>query len=352
MGKKRDGWVKGSLFPKTGGRKTFGQMTPAERKAVRPPPEQESEEERPDGQQARREMEAAVKSLHRRLGHCEPTTLARMLRLGGATKEAQRVAKEYRCPTCERIRRPKTCQKTRPRKADDFREILCLDVSWIEDVDGEKWYFLSRTDAASTFQTARLLWSKATDEVVATMHEMWISHFGRPTKGVEYDQGSEFKGQFAALMDQLNTNSKVAALEAAWQNGTAEAHCATLRHMATRVIQHDNVRGYNELRVALSEALLAKNTQARCKGYSPLQWVLGYEESLPGSVLERPQDLAAHSMALDEEGPGAAFRRRLQMRETARKAWIEMDNSDRIRQALTRRPLQDTARVSVGVASK
>ncbi len=105
-------------------------------------------------------------------------------------------------------------------------------------------------------------------------------------------------------MDQLNTNSKVAALEAAWQNGTAEAHCATLRHMATRVIQHDNVRGYNELRVALAEALLAKNTQARCKGYSPLQWVLGYEESLPGSVLERPQDLAAHSMALDEEGPG------------------------------------------------
>ena len=108
--------------------------------------------------------------------------------------------------------------------------------------------------------------------------------------------------------------------------------------MATRVIQHDNVRGYNELRVALSEALLAKNTQARCKGYSPLQWVLGYEESLPGSVLERPQDLAAHSMALDEEDLGAAFRRRLQMREMARKAWIEMDNSDRIRQALTRRP--------------
>ena len=139
-------------------------------------------------------------------------------------------------------------------------------------------------------------------------------------------------------MDQLNTNSKVAALEAAWQNGTAEAHCATLRHMATRVIQHDNVRGYNELRVALSEALLAKNTQARCKGHSPLQWVLGYEESLPGSVLERPQDLAAHSMALDEEDLGAAFRRRLQMREMARKAWIEMDNSDRIRQALTRRP--------------
>ena len=62
-------------------------------------------------------------------------------------KAAQEYAKKYRCPICERLKRPHVSQKVSVRKSDEFREILCMDLSWVEDVDGKKWNFLSVTDA-------------------------------------------------------------------------------------------------------------------------------------------------------------------------------------------------------------
>jgi hypothetical protein len=84
----------------------------------------------------------------------------------------------------------------------------------------------------------------------------------------------------------------------------------------------------------IAEALSAKNSLSREAGYSPNQWVLGYEKALPGSVLDRPQDLAVHDLALQDD----QFIKKLKIREQAKTAWIQLNNSERKRRAILQQP--------------
>ena len=78
----------------------------------------------------------------------------------------------------------------------------------------------------------------------------------------------------------------------------------------------------------------AKNSLARVCGYSPIQWVLGKEPSTAFSVLDSPHQLACHDHLLR----GGKFAIQSQIREAARVAWIQLDNSDRFRRAILRNP--------------
>ncbi len=77
-------------------------------------------------------------------------------------------------------------------------------------------------------------------------------------------------------------------------------------------------------------ATTAKNQLASVHGFSPIQHVLGQDIRVPGSLMNHPENISAHSLA-SQEGP---FQKSLAMRETARRAWIRLDNSSRLRRAL------------------
>ena len=158
---------------------------------------------------------------------------------------------------------------------------------------------------------------------------MWHGTFGDPTEAVEYDQGTNFRGRFSTLLEHINKRSRISGVESAWQNGTPEVHGGVLRFIATKLVEEFSLKGRCAIRSALAEAAHAKNSWARRRGFSPLQWVLGYERALPGSVLDRPGDLASHSLALAGLEADAAtgtteFTRRLQMRERAHTWWNAM----------------------------
>ena len=171
-------------------------------------------------------------------------------------------------------------------------------MHWVEDVDGVKYYYLGVIDIASTFHLVRVTDDASSEETACVFDEMWHSVFGDPTEAVEYDQGSNFKGKFEYLLEHINRRSKIAGLESAWQNGAPEVHGGVLRFIATKLVEEFSLRGRRAIRTALAEAVHAKNSLARRRGFSPLQWVLGYERALPGSVLNRPGGLASHSLAL------------------------------------------------------
>lgn len=69
---------------------------------------------------------------------------------------------------------------------------------------------------------------------------------------------------------------------------------------------------------------------------SRVEWVLGYDLCVPGSVLDRPQDPAAR----DHIQAGGQFAAIWNIRETARITWTQLDNSSRIRRAILARPKQ------------
>ena len=91
-----------------------------------------------------------------------------------------------------------------------------------------------------------------------------------------------------------------------------------------------------EFRQALRLCCQAKNSLARSKGYTPEILVLGKSRKMPGSLCEGHADPAQY-LADSESPEGIAFRQHLEYRELARKAFVQTDNSDRLRRAFLRR---------------
>ena len=92
------------------------------------------------------------------------------------------------------------------------------------------------------------------------------------------------------------------------------------------------------LRIGKSE----KNLFINQHGYSPSQWVMGYQPqditSLNNNDLE--QSLGLHQSLLDaEEGAQDSFAKQLLIRQWAKEAFIKLDTSQRVRKAMLRKSI-------------
>ena len=91
-----------------------------------------------------------------------------------------------------------------------------------------------------------------------------------------------------------------------------------------------------EFRLCLRQALWAKKSLSRVRGYTPEQTVFGKMSRLPASIVG-DDDASAHALADSECAEGIAFRRSLHRREQARCAFIKADNDNSYNRALLRR---------------
>lgn len=83
---------------------------------------------------------------------------------------------------------------------------------------------------------------------------------------------------------------------------------------------------------------MAKNTMSRINGFTPEQ----VARRLPASIVSG-SEAASHELAESESAEGDQFRKALQLRSSARRAFVEADNCSSFRRALLRRgrPLRD-----------
>ena len=307
---------------------------------------QENETDNPDETEQHtdaghsKDQEVAYR-LHVKYGHPSNESLARALQLGGARKEIVEAVKRLHCGTCDRVRPPKAPPKVGTQRATSFNQIVGLDIFYVHDCKGAAHKVLSMVDLATTYQVLRLADHRTAQEISSLFFEGWLGVFGPPVECV-YDQGTEFMSMFDELLGRLAIHSKIVPVEAHWKGGTTERHGGIVRTILRKMIDHHNVYSSEDLRVVLQEAAAVKNSLSRQSGFSPLQWVLGYDHALPGSVLDRPHDLSVHDrlQSADDGNELIPFAQRMNMRETARKAWHELDNSHRLRRALLSRPKQ------------
>ena len=297
--------------------------------------EEEAPAENGQTESTSNQVQELVYKLHCKMGHPANSTLARTLRFGGAKDEIVQAAKELKCSTCERVRPPKDPPKVSACRADQFNEVVGMDLFFIQDSQGSKRTVLSIVDHATTYHVLRMLDSKSPKEVAAVFHEAWIGVFGPPQQ-LLYDQGSEFRTDVEYLLEMVGTMATVIPVEAHWRGGVVERHGATAKSIIRRLMDVHSVSTDEEFRCVLQEAASAKNSLSKRNGFSPLQWVLGHDHSLPGSVLDRPHDLSIH----DHLQAGGKFAQKWNMRETARITWLQLDNSNRIRRAILARPRQ------------
>ena len=118
-----------------------------------------------------------------------------------------------------------------------------------------------------------------------------------------------------------------------------------MKGMLTRMDVECSINDAENFRKALIQACHAKNTLTRKSGYSPEQAVLGKSTRLPGSVIS-DEDATSHAKLVDEGN--VTFKETLDLRETARKAFISLDNSINLRRIMLRRSRPLRANFEVG----
>ena len=139
---------------------------------------------------------------------------------------------------------------------------------------------------------------------------------------------------FAQLAQQQNIHLRVVAAYAHWQMGKTERHGDILQHILVKYDHEHAIETEVQFKHALNHACNAKNSLARAKGYAPEILVLGKSLNLPGNLSEDPKQ---PYLANSDSPEGLAFRKQLMQRESARRAFIEADNNDKLRRAFLRR---------------
>ena len=126
--------------------------------------------------------------------------------------------------------------------------------------------------------------------------------------------------------DSLSINHEVAPGEAHTRMSLVERRPAVLR---------------KAIEVYITYILPQLNAQPTVAGYSPSQWLLGYQPSI-GNLLTSDQITPVHLAA------GSSFEEALQRRNMAKTAILQADTDQKLRRALLRRYAGDNIKLSVG----
>ena len=222
------------------------------------------------------------------------------------------------CRTCKEYKVTPPRPVVGLNMATEFNEVVAMDLKFFEGK-----IILHLIDHLSRFSAATLIPSKKPEVVIDAIFDIWIKVFGPPKKYFS-DNGGEFNNsEFRDLCEAMNIVIKTTAAEAPWSNGLCERHNAVLAEMLNKTMSE----GKFSLKVALNWSIHAKNSLCNVHGFSPFQLAIGYTPALP-SVLNNKLP------ALEERTVSEYLEKNLRAMASARKAFVEAENSERIRRAL------------------
>ena len=136
----------------------------------------------------------------------------------------------------------------------------------------------------------------------------------------------------------LNTEfrSASAGVESPEQIGRVERHGGLFKAALKRMVADHAVQGFDDVKVAVAEAVSTKNNLSRNGGFSPSQWVFVTLPRGPGDQFDEQEfaDLGPLQAQLE---PGTAFARRAELRASARRAFKREDCGRRVARAVLRK---------------
>ena len=173
---------------------------------------------------------------------------------------------------------------------------------------------------------------------IEAIQKAWFRWAG-PCRELRVDSASEFcSEQFARWSQQHSICVKIIAAGAHWQLGRAERHGGVLQNMLDKYAAEHEIDSIESCQTALDWCCQAKNNLARSNGYTPEILVLGKSRHMPASISATdPSADPAHFLAGEDSPEGIRFRQNLARRETARRAFISVDNLHSLRRSLLRR---------------
>ena len=264
----------------------------------------------------------AVK-LHSQFAHPTSARLIKLLESAGekwckneALKNAIKEVTDS-CDTCIRFK------KTPPRPvvglplATQVNECVGMDLKFhLGNI------ILHLVDHVSRLSAGCRIPSKQPEVVIKGIFKSWIQHRGSPQKFLT-DNGGEFMNeQFLNMCEKMNITVLTTAAESPWSNGLVERHNAVLEEMLNKVLDETKC----DYDTALAWCFHAKNSLMNVDGFSPFQIATGCNPTMPVAFSDRPTTYGESSSDI--------VRMNLNAQQNARKAFIELENSDKIRRAL------------------
>lgn len=275
-------------------------------------------------------IKQAVARLHANTGHRSNRRLARALTIAGAPKAIILAAKNHVCPICQEKRQPKSRRPASLPTPKDTSDQVNIDMFEVFDARDQKFFAVHLVDFATRFQMAGLLPNKSSEEVIRFVTEHWLPVFGAPRVLVA-DQGREFISlEFEQFCARHSIFLWHTAVQAPWQNGICERGGGILKTILSAVVASQSILGFDEMKLALSEAVMAYNQDINEAGCSPMQAALGRQPRMVGDVLGGIQQrLAEHGLINDQP----SFARQIAMREIAKVAMTRLHFSRGLRKA-------------------
>ena len=287
-----------------------------------------------DRQQAKR----TISRLHRNLGHPTNAELCRLLQMKRASDVLMECAKSHECAVCaQHQRRPQVPVSSVPN-AQEFNSRVQADTLWIRLPNIRRALpVLMISHAATRFLAGRVLLRESPEEFVLALERAWIRNFG-PMKTLQVDDhrswGSDYVRSWCSEQGVTlhvspgQSHTRLAILE--------RRHQVTRRALELYLCDQEqsDVPLPHEPRERLIQALCyvipQLNRSTNVRGYSPVQWVLGYTPHVPGLLTEEP--LPPPTLEPSEE-----FLNKLKQQKAAANAVFSADVDTRLRRALNRK---------------
>ena len=278
--------------------------------------------------------------VHKNFGHPSHQVLSQVLRRQGYPSHLTQALEDMKCSVCVQHQHPKIQRPATIKAELDFGDKVSIDgVSWTNKT-GTNFHFYHFLDHGTNYHTATIAPNRTTEKAIEKLTVGWLTWAGPPNEMMA-DSATEFNcEQFANFLQQLNVKCTIIPPGAHWQMGRTERHGDVLQKMLSKYEEDHQINSYADLQRALMMCTAAKNACSLRHGFSPEMLVFGKGLKVPGS-LTSDESLPAHSLANEENAQGIQFRAQLAMRESARKAFHDADNSAALRRAALRRERPD-----------
>ena len=124
------------------------------------------------------------------------------------------------------------------------------------------------------------------------------------------------------------------AAEAHWQLGKTENHGGWFNRILEKIIDQHNPQNKEEWLECVTQAHVKNFHDTLCTVIHPINMSWGRNPHIPSDLLDEPLHVVPATLSLSEQ----AIARAQQIRTTARKAVIELQDSRALRKALLARP--------------
>ena len=283
-----------------------------------------------------RSTQETLMKLHKNLGHPDNRLFAKVLTEQQWSKECVDGAADMQCPVCFEAQRPKLARPAHISEPREFNELIIMDgVDWTSK-EGNKFHFYHVIDAGTNFQIAFVTENRTSLQVIEQLRTHWFQWAG-PPKMLLTDSAGEFcSEEFSQFLQENDVKTTIVPAESHWQMGRGERHGAILQRMLEKYQVDHPITTDTDLKEALSQCIMAKNSLSRHKGYSPEILVLGKSRHSPACNSNESPD-SAEWLYDNPDQEITDFCQNLKRRESARQAFITADHDQKLRRAWLRR---------------